>query len=259
MSEIVEVKLTVDLLSKECEGRIVQDLVFLNKTKRTMNEFYKSLPSLVAMVVSKGKLIVIKLQNEHQTSFIFCKLADNCYWSLCKTSASVSYLELYYGKKLFFNDLKGEGSLDVSLDEFDYINRMNAIGLDLLSDQLSLSVWKQLLSTFETLRIAILLEKQEIIAGCGTYLTSEILHYAKVHPNRLVSTLSDTEKEKLYEGIQVVCRLAYVHGGYHFPNCFGKRGSYRYYVSVYGLKTSKKIKLENGSIVYIDDKIQKLG
>lgn len=86
---------------------------------------------------------------------------------------------------------------------------------------------------------------QSIFSGIGNYIKSEALYYAKISPLRKVETLSENEKEKLYEGVFIISRTSYASGGMD-----------RMVLSIYGRNDKEKTQTPDGRITYWDDEIQ---
>lgn len=70
---------------------------------------------------------------------------------------------------------------------------------------------------------------QTVVAGVGNIYADESLWGAKIHPKRLVGSLSQTELHTLYSELRAVMNLAIEKGGStdkNYVNADGKRGSY---------------------------------
>ena len=79
----------------------------------------------------------------------------------------------------------------------------------------------QKLSRRKTLLKPLLLD-QGLLAGLGNWIVDEVLFQAKIHPERLGSSLSGKETKALYAAIQLVLTTAIAHeANYrHFPKSF---------------------------------------
>ena len=76
---------------------------------------------------------------------------------------------------------------------------------------------------------------QELVAGIGNYLKSEILYYAGVHPSREMQSLTDDELEKIRECAHQVIALAYAHRGFTIKSYISPDGEMGVYpAAVYG-------------------------
>jgi len=79
----------------------------------------------------------------------------------------------------------------------------------------------QKLSRRKTLLKPLLLD-QGLLAGLGNWIVDEVLFQAKIHPERLGSSLADKETKALHAAIQLVLTTAIAHeANYrHFPKSF---------------------------------------
>jgi formamidopyrimidine-DNA glycosylase len=77
---------------------------------------------------------------------------------------------------------------------------------------------------------------QTVIAGVGNIYADESLWGAKIHPQRLVNTITDAEFKKLYLELRSVMNLAIEKGGStdkNYVNAEGRRGSYMDFARVF--------------------------
>ncbi len=77
---------------------------------------------------------------------------------------------------------------------------------------------------------------QSVVAGVGNIYADESLWGAKIHPKRLVKTVTPAEFEALYTDLRAVMNLAIEKGGStdkNYVNAEGKRGSYMDFASVF--------------------------
>lgn len=118
-------------------------------------------------------------------------------------------------------------------------------------------------------KIKQILMDQNIIAGIGNIYSSEVLWQAKIHPEKNVAKLSDSELKLLYHAIKKVLRLAVKLGGESFSDyrkVDGSKGNFDIERKVYkreGQKCSrckseiKRIKI-NGRSAFFCPHCQKL-
>jgi formamidopyrimidine-DNA glycosylase len=77
---------------------------------------------------------------------------------------------------------------------------------------------------------------QTVVAGVGNIYADESLWGAKIHPNRLVGSITSDEFHRLYEELRSVMNLAIEKGGStdkNYVNAEGKRGSYMDFARVF--------------------------
>ncbi len=85
-----------------------------------------------------------------------------------------------------------------------------------------------------TIKAAIL--DQSVIAGVGNIYADEALWGAKIHPARLVGTITDAEFKQLYLEVRSVMNLSIEKGGStnrNYVNAEGKKGSYMDFARVF--------------------------
>ena len=88
-------------------------------------------------------------------------------------------------------------------------------------------------------RIKSYLLNQSFIAGIGNVYVQDILWYAKLHPNRLASSLCDTEIRGLHDAIQRVLKQGIKYGGGPGEqDVWGNQGTYSKHLQV-GYRTGK--------------------
>lgn len=77
---------------------------------------------------------------------------------------------------------------------------------------------------------------QSVIAGVGNIYADESLWGAKIHPKRLVGSLSEAEFKDLYDQVRFVMNLSIEKGGStnrNYVDAEGKKGSYMDYANVF--------------------------
>ena len=111
--------------------------------------------------------------------------------------------------------------------ENPYANKMLAIlGPDVF--EISLEKFRTLLtSNGKKVRIKPFLLDQSNLAGIGNAYIHDILFLAKMHPDRLVSSLNPQEIDRLYQSIQDCLRLSLAKGGAFYElTLFGEKGRF---------------------------------
>lgn len=77
---------------------------------------------------------------------------------------------------------------------------------------------------------------QSVVAGVGNIYADESLWGAKIHPKRLVNTITEDEFQLLYTELRAVMNMAIKKGGStnkNYVNAEGKRGSYMDFARVF--------------------------
>jgi len=146
-------------------------------------------------------------------------------------------LEFTDGSHLFFNDQRKFGWVRlVPTREVPNIDFMRRVGPEPLEADF---IWQLLRDRLQrrgntTIKAALL--DQSVIAGVGNIYADESLWGAKLHPARLVKTLTDSDFRRLHDALVDVLRLSIDKGGStdkNYVNAEGKKGSYLSFASVF--------------------------
>ena len=146
-------------------------------------------------------------------------------------------LEFNDGSKLFFNDQRKFGWMRLMPTiEIPNIAFMQKVGPEPLSNEFTAKDFAQRLARRPKTNIKAALLDQSVIAGVGNIYADESLWGAKIHPTRLVSSLSEPEITLLYHELRDVMNLAVEKGGssnHTYVNAEGKKGSYMDFARVF--------------------------
>lgn len=141
------------------------------------------------------------------------------------------------GSKLFFNDQRKFGWMKlmptIEVPNIDFMKKVGPEPLeaDFTSEEFAARFARRAKTS---IKAAIL--DQTVIAGVGNIYADESLWGAKIHPKRLVNTISSAEYELLYTELRSVMNLAIEKGGStdkNYVNAEGKRGSYMDFARVF--------------------------
>ncbi|MCR4325100.1 MAG: bifunctional DNA-formamidopyrimidine glycosylase/DNA-(apurinic or apyrimidinic site) lyase [Candidatus Curtissbacteria bacterium] len=137
---------------------------------------------------------------------------------------------------LFFNDLRKFGW--VRFVESDEEKIASAIGGRLGPDALAIShkEFEERLKKKPKARIKKLLMDQSFVSGIGNIYSDEGLWRAKVHPARIIGSLSDAEIKAIHKGVQDSLKLAIEKGGSSansFIDSGGEKGLFLSFVKAY--------------------------
>lgn len=279
MPEAAEVKLTTEYLSSVMTGNILIDWQFLDGQYKEneppgFDEF--SLPVIVVDVECKGKTIYMTFADEDKYYYCIHSMRMTGSWRDSpgpheNGSYPRWYIELAGGdsngtnKKLWFHDSRTLGTLYFTDDEEELKTALNKLGPDIMTDQFTLPVWKNLITKHNNKNITAFLMDQSIIAGCGNYIKSEALYEAKISPLRKVGSLTEHEIEALYHAIRLIPRLAYNNKGVSIGDYMdhkGRKGHFQERLKVYGKvlvgkNTVKRTTTTDGRSTYWDPQVQK--
>lgn len=138
---------------------------------------------------------------------------------------------------LFFNDQRKFGWVKlIPTLEVTNIDFMKKVGPEPLEDSFTaIDFTERFLRRSRTSIKAALLD-QSVVAGVGNIYADESLWGARIHPKRLVNTISTKEFEDLYTDLREVMNLAIAKGGSSndtYINAEGKKGSYMDFARVF--------------------------
>lgn len=197
----------------------------------SVKEFKKGIEgATVKSVLRRAKLLIIELSNGRSLA-IHLKMTGQLVYPGGGNKSKVSFY-LSDGKILDFNDQRLFAELRL-LEDWHKLKFIQGLGPEPFD--ITLAQFKEMLSKKKT-KIKPLLMDQEFISGIGNLYASEILFRAKIHPERPAMSLSEREKEELFEDTKEVLKEAIHYGGSSvddYVRVSGKPGSYVAHHRVY--------------------------
>ncbi len=180
--------------------------------------------SLVIHLKMTGQLVYVgetRFGAGHPNDSLVGQLPDK------STRVTLSFKD---GSRLYFNDQRKFGWMRLMPTiEIANIDFMQKVGPEPLESDFSPNDFIQRLARRLKTNIKAALLDQSVIAGVGNIYADESLWGAKIHPRRLVSSLSKKEMTTLYTELRAVMNLAIEKGGssnHTYVNASGKKGSY---------------------------------
>ena len=141
------------------------------------------------------------------------------------------------GSAHFFNDQRKIGWMRLMPTiEIPNINFMQKVGPEPLADTFTPQEFMQRFARRAKTTIKAALLDQSVVAGVGNIYADESLWGAKIHPQRLVGSLTEQEYSALYTELRAVMNLAVEKGGSSnstYVNAEGKKGSYMDFARVF--------------------------
>ncbi len=141
------------------------------------------------------------------------------------------------GSRLFFNDQRKFGWVKLlPTIEIPTIDFMKRVGPEPLEADFTSKDFRERFARRARTNIKAALLDQSVVAGVGNIYADESLWGAKLHPARLVSSLSAADFTRLYEELRSVMNLAIEKGGssnHTYVNAEGKKGSYMNFARVF--------------------------
>lgn len=146
-------------------------------------------------------------------------------------------IEFTDGSQLFFNDQRKFGWVKlIPTAEIPELAFMKKVGPEPLEADFTVQEFVERFKRRARTNIKAALLDQSVVAGVGNIYADESLWGAKVHPSRLVSTITSAEFKKLYTELRAVMNLSIEKGGSsnrNYVNAEGKRGSYMDFARVF--------------------------
>lgn len=138
---------------------------------------------------------------------------------------------------LYFNDQRKFGWIRlIPTIEVPNIDFMKKVGPEPLEDTFTVDEFATRFKRRAKTSIKAALLDQTIIAGIGNIYADESLWGAKIHPQRLVGSITKAEFAALFKEVREVMNLAIEKGGStdkNYVNAEGKRGSYLTFARVF--------------------------
>lgn len=256
MPEGPEAKTVSDKLRPHLVNNVITDC-HKDERAKTIGFFNLKCPITIIDVRSYGKKVIIDINNSNDPNdgyMIIISLGmsgrlqyspgNHSHISFDISTPTVNgpftVLKPYFS--LYFDDTRYMGSIDI-IPNPGVPLYFKDIGPDLLQAALDEKTWitrEKWLKIFKQNKIKnraicdVLLD-QDLIAGIGNYLKSEILYYSGIHPNRDVKNITDDEWERIRINAHKIILLSYSYGGFTIESFISPDGSHGLYpAAVYG-------------------------
>jgi DNA-formamidopyrimidine glycosylase len=258
MPESAEVKLTTEYLKSKLENKVITEWYFQsgqyeNKSPDGFDEFEANLPLIVENVQCKGKFIYFTLFNEKGYFYIMHSLRMTGRWQDYEDKYCRWYVELDNKELLWFRNPRCFATLDFTPHRPKLQKYLDKLGPDILTEDFSLDVWKNLVNKHKNKNITSFLMNQNVISGIGNYIKAEALYYAKISPYRKTGSITDAESGRLFEGIRIIPRVAYKNNGLDYAS---SDESYGQDLKIYGKSGADRDKTPDGRVTYWDSEVQ---
>jgi formamidopyrimidine-DNA glycosylase len=161
---------------------------------------------------------------------------DSLVHALPDKSTRVTF-EFDDGSHLYFNDQRKFGWVRlIPTSEVPNIDFMKRVGPEPLEADFTAKQFAERFKRRARTTIKAALLDQTVIAGVGNIYADESLWGAKIHPSRLVGSITDAEFKRLYTEVRAVMNLSIEKGGStnrNYVNAEGKKGSYMDFARVF--------------------------
>ncbi len=224
--------------------------------------------SKVVAVRRRAKLLLIHFSSG-QTAMLHMKMSGQLIWQPTRGRLRVgghpipgglvdlpnkfSHVVFYFSTgTLYFNDQRQFGYVKlIPTTKLDQWLVDQKYGPEPLESHFTLQKFTDLLDQHERKRIKPTLLDQTFIAGVGNIYADESCFAARVRPDRVIKTVTPTERRDLYHGLRAVMNLSLRHKGttvdaYRTAN--GQKGGMMPFLKVYG-RTGERCRRRDGGII----------
>lgn len=233
-------------------------------------------PIKVNEVTNKGKFIYWDLGNV----FIFTTLGMTGNFKL--QPSSHTRLAFYFtdDTAVYYNDQRNFGTFKAVFSRSELDKKLNSIGPDMLNNPPTIKTFIEIARKKPKWTLVKWLMEQSQISGVGNIYKSESLFLAKLRPDRLIETCTDSQLTDLYHAICSVLLTSYKSGGStirSYSDLFNNQGQYTRFASspkeivearsnkvmVYNQKMDiygnpiHKVKLNDGRTTFWSPEVQK--
>ncbi len=249
MPELPEVETIKRELDKVIVGKRITDVIINNAKvikEPKKEKFIADLKNIaIKKIIRKGKLLIFELSSGKSLT-IHLKMTGQLIYpstALGTSPAKTTRVSFKFsdGKLLDFNDTRLFGELRV-VDDWQKMKFIKELGPEPFD--LSAEKFQKMLASKKT-KIKILLLDQKFISGVGNLYANEALFRAKIHPQRPANSLSEKEKELLFEEIKNTLSEAIKYKGSsvdQYVQVSGKPGDYAKYHKAYDREGEKCFK-----------------
>ena len=181
------------------ENKIIQNLEILSGkyVNKGISNIEKVKNAKVEDILVKGKTIFIKCENN--TSLVFVHGMTGYYSKDAEKHSRISFNFQDVYTNLYYNDPRNFGTLNIYTTKKDFDKAWESLGPDILNTEVDMEEFYSRLDKYPKMKIGIALMEQKLLAGIGNYLRCDILWYCKIHYERQIGSLTDKEKERLYD------------------------------------------------------------
>ncbi|MEA2113019.1 MAG: DNA-formamidopyrimidine glycosylase [Patescibacteria group bacterium] len=258
MPELPEVQTIVDDLGEKVVGKTITDVWsdYKKAVRPSFAVFKKGvLNRRVIDTERRGKHLVLNL-NSGYSIVIHLKMIGHLLFKKKgeKNKRFEEKINQYIHHIIYFKGGDGLAMSDmrkfawmrfVKTDKVEKMKEISQLGIDALSDRLSLKKFEELLGKKKNSKIGVVILDQKWIAGVGNIYRSEILFEAGIAPERLVKDLKGEERKKLYQAMRKVLRKSVKMRGtstVDYRDTSGEKGGFQNFLKVYGREGEKCLK-----------------
>jgi len=243
MPELPEVETVVRQLNSAIANLKINDVqvYFGIRNQPEQKSFISTLVGKTILKVERRAKVIIFRLSDDMTMVAHLKMSGKFFIHLAEVKPDKHthvVLRLDNDKQLFWHDVRKFGYLKImtNLEVDDWFLNKN-FGPEPLLDTFTPAVFKRQLLTRKNAKIKNTLLDQSVVAGVGNIYDIEALWLAKIHPLRVINTLTDSEIELLHQHIVAILHKSVAANGTSsddFLDTSKKRGTFQDELKVYG-------------------------
>jgi formamidopyrimidine-DNA glycosylase len=245
MPEMPEVEIICRTLNDKVTGRSIKnvDMLLPRLIKWPSSAEFQAMITgkLITSLSRRGKYLLFHLEDDLVMVVHLRMTGRLCY--VTPNAERDKFTRIIFtldnGDFLLYADTRTLGTLYVMpTEELWRISGLTTMGPEPLSSEFTLDYLQDILKK-RMGKIKVLLLNQRFVGGLGNIYVDESLSVAGIHPERVASSLTFAETERLYHAINTVIAAGIHHGGTTFRDYrdgMGQRGSHQHHLQVYGRK-----------------------
>jgi len=245
MPELPEVETVVRHINPHLKGKLIKRISPLNNYKKVFATHTPTAFNNLVMgqkikrVWRRAKFIVVDLEAGHM--LIHLRMTGRLLTKLTKDDKPkhlTVHMQLNDGSELYFKDYRKFGRW-YYYQNLDYIN--SRLGIEPLSSGFT-SDWLYYNLRNHSRQLKALLLDQSFIAGLGNIYVDEVLWTAKLHPQKLSSTVGRKKNDILHSAIQNILQRAIDQQGTTIINFYfgeGLEGNFKNALDIFNRQGQK--------------------
>lgn len=187
--------------------------------------------------LSGGKTILIHLK---MTGYLFVGKNPKIKFAHVVFSLTNPRLSGVNKKFLVFSDMRKFGKITLlDTEKIHGSKHLKNLGPEPLGKQFTFEEFKKRLLKKPNSKIKNVLMNQEVLVGIGNIYSDEILWLARVHPERKISTIKDSELKKMFQAMKILLKKGIAFGGdsmSDYRNIYGLPGKFQLHHMAYRRK-----------------------
>ena len=244
MPELPEITVIAQQMNEEIAGKRIAEIEARQPKNLNMpvSKFAKTIKGkTVKSVESHGKWLFLKLDRDYSLLINLGMGAELIHFNPAQKLPEKYHFKLAFSDKTgFVAHFWWFGYIHLVTEKDLPKHKMTAqLGKSPKDKAFTLKCFKESLASKKTGVKSFLLD-QKNVAGIGNVYVQDILFKAKLHPNRKISTLTETEKSALFKAIKEVLNHSIRLKGLAYEiDFYGQRGKFTGEHFLVGYKTGK--------------------